>query len=71
LVCSAYSTKDLPKEKAARQRKKRRDQAKSAANNASDAHGSGFAAESSSAQTSMSQADKPGKLSWIKKISDS
>jgi hypothetical protein len=27
-VCSAYSTKDLPKEKAARKRKKQRDQAK-------------------------------------------
>jgi hypothetical protein len=70
IVCSAYSTKDLPKEKAARQRKKRRDQAKGAANNASDIHGNSSAAKSSSAQTPMSQADKTGKLSWIKKISN-
>jgi hypothetical protein len=71
-VCSAYSTKDLPKEQAARRQKKQRDQAKTAANNASDVQsGSSIATESSSAQAPAPQADKPGKLSCIKKIGDS
>ena len=69
IVCSAYSTKDLPKEKAARQRKKQRDQAKAATNTASSARGStSKAAKSSSTQTETSQPNKPGKLVLIKKI---
>ena len=39
IVCSAYSTKDLPKENAARQRKKQRDQARATINTA---HGKGY-----------------------------
>jgi uncharacterized protein with LGFP repeats len=57
-VCSAYATKDLPKETAARARKKQRDQAKMAKNNTSDsdAHGSSSeATKSSSAQKQKSK----------------
>ena len=71
IVCTAYLMKDLPKERAARQRKKQRDQAKTAENSTSDVHDSSSKAKSSSVQTSTSQADKPGKLSWIKRVSDS
>lgn len=69
IVCSAYFTKDLPKEHAARERKKQRDQAKATANTASGAHGSSSkATESSSTQTQTSRPNKSGKLSLIKKI---
>jgi hypothetical protein len=72
IVCSAYSTTDLPKERAARQRKKQRDQAKTAAHDSSNVPGdSSIATKPSSAQTPVSQADKPSKLSCIKKIIDS
>ena len=71
IVCTAYLTKDLPRERAARQRKKQRDQAKTAENSTSDVHDSSSKAKSSSMQTSTSQADKSGKLSWIKRVSDS
>jgi hypothetical protein len=69
VVCSAYSTKDLPKENAARQRKKQRDQAKATTNAASSACGStSKAAKSLSTQTQTSQHNRPGKLLLIKKI---
>lgn len=55
-VCSAYATKDLPKETAARARKKQRDQAKTAKNNTSDTHDSSSeATKSSSAQKQKSK----------------
>jgi ATPase subunit of ABC transporter with duplicated ATPase domains len=55
-VCSAYATKDLPKETAARAQKKQRDRAKTAKNITSDTHGgSSEATESSSAQKQKSK----------------
>ena len=69
IVCSAYSTKDLPKEDAARQRKKQRDQAKTTTNTASSTRSSSSkATKSSSTQTQTSQPNGPGKLLLIKKI---
>lgn len=53
-VCSAYATKDLPKEKAARKRKKQRNQEKN--KNASNADGSSEATQSSP------KSNKPGKF---------
>jgi hypothetical protein len=69
IVCSAYSTKDLPKEDAARQRKKQREQVKAATGAASGASSShSKATKSSSTQTETSQPNEPGKLLLIKKI---
>jgi hypothetical protein len=69
IVCSAYSTKNLPKENEARQRKKQRDQAKATTNTASSARGnSSEATKSSSTQTQTSRPNGSGKLLWIKKI---
>jgi hypothetical protein len=74
-VCSAYATKDLPKEHAARQRKKQRDKVKAATNNTtSDACGGSSEGTKSSLvsqQTQMSQAKEPGKSLQVRKISDS
>jgi len=67
-VCSAYATKDLPKEAAARERKKQRDQAKTAKNNTSDTHGSSSEATESSSQKQKSKS-KECKLSSIEKNS--
>ncbi len=74
-VCSAYATKDLPKEHAAHQRKKQRDKAMAATNNiTSDAYGSsskGTGSSSVSQQTQMSQPKEPGKFLQVRKISNS
>ena len=74
-VCSAYATKDLPKEHAAHQRKKQRDIAKAVTNNTtSDAYGSsseGAKSSPVSQQTQISQPKEPGKFLQVRKISDS
>jgi hypothetical protein len=74
-VCSAYATKDLPKEHAARQRKKQRDKAQAATNNTtSDMYGGsskGTKSSSVSQQTQMSQPKEPGKFLQVRKISGS
>jgi hypothetical protein len=74
-VCSAYATRDLPKEHAARQRKKQRDQAKAATNNTtSDKHGNSSEGTKSSLapqQTQISQSKKPGKSLQVRTISNS
>jgi uncharacterized protein YdaT len=85
-VCSAYATKDLPKEHAARQRKKQRDKTKAATDNSSEGTKSSSVAQTKAAtdnssegtksssvaqQTQMSQRKEPGKFLQVRKISNS